>query len=143
MSFTMRAIVRFGHVDAAGIVFYPRYFEMLNAALEDFFAVVVGVDFHAMHARLGIGTPTVKLECEFMAPSRLGDMLDIGLLVERTGNSSAALCFEVRCGDELRLVARSVIVCMALASAKSTPWPPEIRERLSLDPELVTACSIA
>ena len=30
-----RERVRFGHCDPAGIVFYPRYFEMLNALVED------------------------------------------------------------------------------------------------------------
>ena len=30
--------IRFRHCDAAGIVFYPRYFEMMNDLVEDWFA---------------------------------------------------------------------------------------------------------
>ena len=39
MSFQISTKVRFGDVDPAGIVFYPRYFEMLNAAVEDWFTM--------------------------------------------------------------------------------------------------------
>lgn len=138
MSYTTQALVRFAHVDAAGIVFYPRYFEMVNAALEDFFADVVGVNFHALHIGRGLGVPTVKLDSEFHAPSRLGDMLDIEVTVERVGASSAALRFAIDCDGAARLVVRSVIVCMDLNAAKSTPWPAEIRERLAPAPDATT-----
>jgi 4-hydroxybenzoyl-CoA thioesterase len=138
MSYTTQALVRFAHVDAAGIVFYPRYFEMVNAALEDFFADVVGVDFQALHIGRGLGVPTVKLDSEFHAPSRLGDRLDIGVAVERVGDSSATLRFTVTCDGTTRLVVRSVIVCMDLGSARSAPWPGDIRERLSPEPAAKT-----
>ena len=80
--------VRFAHVDAAGIVFYPRYFEMLNAAVEQYFADIVGIDFRQMHLERQIGVPTVHLEADFSAPSRLGDRLAIDLIVDRVGRSS-------------------------------------------------------
>ena len=57
MSFVSQQQVRFAHVDAAGIVFYPRYFEMLNAAVEDYFAQHIGVDFATMHIERKIGIP--------------------------------------------------------------------------------------
>lgn len=131
MSFVKRATVRFAHVDAAGIVFYPRYFEMVNAALEDFFAQVIGVDFRVLHVDRRIGVPTVKLDSEFMAPSRLGELLDIAVTVERVGGSSATLRYDFSCAGTARLMVRCVIVCMDLNSATSAPWPAEIRERLS------------
>jgi 4-hydroxybenzoyl-CoA thioesterase len=131
MSFVKQAVVRFAHVDAAGIVFYPRYFEMVNAALEDFFAQAIGVDFRVLHVDRRIGVPTVKLDSEFMAPSRLGDVLDIAITVERVGGSSATLRYDFSCAGTARLVVRCVIVCMDLKSAKSTPWPAEIKDRLS------------
>ena len=36
--FTVDIPVRFQHTDPAGIVFYPRYFEMINQVIEDWFA---------------------------------------------------------------------------------------------------------
>ena len=37
--------IEFNHCDPAGIVFYPRYFEMTNSVVENFFADVVGRSF--------------------------------------------------------------------------------------------------
>ncbi|MEH3047637.1 acyl-CoA thioesterase [Sphingomonas adhaesiva] len=127
MTFVSSHPVRFAHVDAAGIVFYPRYFELLNAAVEDYFATVVGVDFADMHLRRGLGVPTVKLSTEFVAPSRLGDVLDFVIEVVRVGRSSMEVAVEVRCGDQTRLRIAVVLVCMELATGRSTAWPADMQ----------------
>jgi 4-hydroxybenzoyl-CoA thioesterase len=130
MSFVSRQKVRFAHCDTAGIVFYPRYFELLNAAVEDYFADFIGVDFAAMHVGRGIGVPTVSLQAEFAIPSRLGDDLDYALTFEKVGSSSATVRVVVTCGDELRFSARVVLVCVQLDSGRSIPWPADIRPRV-------------
>ncbi len=79
--------VEFNHCDPAGIVFYPRYFEMTNSVVENFFREVVGYSFAALMAD-GVGVPTARVETDFRAPSRLGDVLDWTLDVERLGGSS-------------------------------------------------------
>jgi 4-hydroxybenzoyl-CoA thioesterase len=127
MTFISRQLVRFAHVDAAGIVFYPRYFEMLNAAVEDYFAEAVGVDFAAMHLERGVGVPTVKLETEFKMPSRLGDALDFALSVDHVGRSSANISVDVRCGDEQRLRVSLVLVCIDLKTGRPIAWPEDMR----------------
>jgi 4-hydroxybenzoyl-CoA thioesterase len=130
MAYQTTALVRFAHVDAAGIVFYPRYFEMVNGAVEDFFEQRVGVNFHDMHLVRGLGVPTVKIEGEFVAPSRLGDLLNISLNVLRVGNSSAALGLKFTCKGEMRLSVNPVLVCMDLATARPQSWPDDVREGL-------------
>jgi 4-hydroxybenzoyl-CoA thioesterase len=65
--------IRFQHVDYAGIVFYPRYFEMLNCIVEDFYDEALGLPFNKMHETGGI--PTVDLKVQFMKPARLGEVL--------------------------------------------------------------------
>lgn len=122
MSFVARTPVRFAHVDPAGIVFYPRYFEMLNGAVEDWFDSM-GFDFRHLHQTLGLGAPTVRLEVDFKAPSRLGDQLDFTLAVARASARSCTLRVRVTCGDEVRFTALVVLVCMDLAQAVSVPWP--------------------
>ena len=127
MSFKTRAKVRFAHVDAAGIVFYPRYFEMLNAALEDWFAEAIGVDFVTMHLSRGIGVPTARIECEFSAPSLLGDDLDIIVTPIEVGRSSCSIRYSVFCKDQERLTADAVIVCMDLEAQRAVAWPDDMR----------------
>jgi 4-hydroxybenzoyl-CoA thioesterase len=129
MTFISEQAVRFSHIDAAGIVFYPRYFEMLNASIEDYFAQHIGVDFKTIHLDRKLGVPTVKLEADFVAPSRLGDHLLFHVRVVKVGRSSVEFAIEVRCGDETRFHARVVLVCMDLAAGRSLPWPDDMRPR--------------
>jgi 4-hydroxybenzoyl-CoA thioesterase len=127
MTFVSRQVVRFAHIDAAGIVFYPRYFEMLNAAVEDYFAREIGVDFAEMHLDRKLGIPTVSLKTEFVAPSRLGDELDFVFSIGRVGRSSADLSVEIRAGGEVRVRISLVLVCMDLETGRSAEWPSDMR----------------
>ena len=129
MAFVSTVLVRFGDVDAAAIVFYPRYFEMLNGAVEDWFAQM-GFDFHRMHTELRIGIPTVKLTSEFLAPSHLGEKLAIEIAPHPPGRSSCAFDFRFSGDDRDRLRGSAVLVCMNLTTQASMPWPEELRSRL-------------
>lgn len=130
MIFKTKVTVRFAHVDAAGIVFYPRYFEMLNGAVEDWFAAMA-FDFRAMHLHRRMGVPTVRLDCEFLAPSELGDELTVQITPTRVGASSCTIEYLVTGGDEVRLRATAVLVCMNLDEKRSMPWPKAIEQQLS------------
>jgi 4-hydroxybenzoyl-CoA thioesterase len=129
MSYARQIRVEFNHCDPAGIVFYPRYFEMTNSVCENFFREVVGYSYQAMMAD-GIGVPTARIETEFRAPSRLGDLLDWGLVVERLGGSSATLRLAARCGQDHRLTARLTLVWLS-AEQRPARWPDHIRAALA------------
>ena len=73
--------LRFAHCDPAGIAYYPRYFELCDAAIEDWTAAVLGISRREMHVDRGLGLPTVTLTADFAMPSRLGDMLDFTITV--------------------------------------------------------------
>ncbi|MEE4453112.1 thioesterase family protein [Novosphingobium resinovorum] len=127
MPFTTTAQVRFADVDPAGIVFYPRYFEMLNGAVEDWFAQELGLDFAAMHLDHHIGVPTVKLEVEFLSPSRLGDKLDITITAQHLGRTSCGIEVVFAGEGRERLRARVVLVCMDLNIHRPVEWPQGVR----------------
>ena len=129
MAFVHYTPVRFAHVDAAGIVFYPRFFEMLNAAVEDWFAAM-GRDFRSLHLDDLIGTPTVRLEADFLAPAMLGDKLAITLTPVRVGTSSCTYRYGFDSGDKLCLKGEGVLVCMDLETQRSRPWPEAIAASL-------------
>ncbi|MFP5509907.1 MAG: acyl-CoA thioesterase, partial [Alphaproteobacteria bacterium] len=83
MGYVHRREVMFKDCDPARIVFYPRYFEMLNDTVECFFDEVLGCPFEALH--LGHAVPTARIETVFLAPSRLGDWLEIAPECKRLG----------------------------------------------------------
>ncbi len=129
MKFTTQIAIRFAHCDPAGIVFYPRYFEMINSVVEDWCAEGLGVSFHEMHIRRGIGLPTVHIETDFVKASELGETLLVELSVVKLGSSSAEihLLFSGPQQD-LRLKARLVLVMMDLKLRKAIALPDELRD---------------
>ena len=128
-SFRTRRKVRFADVDPAGIAFYPRYFEMLNEAVEDWFDSL-GWSFARMHLEGRTGVPARRIEADFTAPSWLGDTLDISLSVAAVGRTSMNLEVAVTCGGQPRWGARMVLVMIDMADGKPTPWPAELRAKL-------------
>ncbi|MBS0284359.1 MAG: acyl-CoA thioesterase, partial [Proteobacteria bacterium] len=112
MSFETQVLVRFAHVDPAGIVFYPRYFEMLNGAVEDWFAGALGMDFRTLHQDRRLGAPTVKLDVTFVAPSRLGDQLTIAITPRVVGRSSCTIEAVFTGDGQERMRVETVLVCM-------------------------------
>lgn len=120
--------VRFGHCDPAGIVFYPRYFEMLNDFVEDWFAQALHWPFDVMHAIDGAGMPTASIDCRFHAPSRLGEPLTRELRVVHLGASGCVLDirFAGPAGD-VRLTAAPRLVCVQLDDMAPRPLPADVR----------------
>ena len=129
-AFTRPYAVGFRDCDPAGIVFYPRFLEMTNFMVETFFAEVLGRPYAQVMAD-GNGCPTVRLEVEFDAPSRLGEVLVLALRVAGVGRSSAD--FEISGAAEGEAVprwsARKRIVWIG-EGMRSAPWPEVLRERL-------------
>lgn len=130
-AFTVQIPVRFGDCDAAGIVFYPRYFEMLNRVVEDWFAGPLGRSFRVLHLEQNFSVPTVRFEVDFRKASRMEDVLDFALEVEKLGRTSCKLRVQVRCGDELRLEVRQSIVFVDQSTMKPTPWPADLRAAMT------------
>lgn len=120
--------IEFNHCDPAGIVFYPRYFEMVNSVVENFFADVVGRSFAQMHLGPGNGVPTVRIEAEFVAPSRLGEKVLFTLEIVKLGGASAELAIRAALGAEERLHLRLTLVW--IAAMRAAPWPDEMRARM-------------
>ncbi|KGD93585.1 4-hydroxybenzoyl-CoA thioesterase [Achromobacter sp. RTa] len=129
--FISQVEVRFRHCDPAGIVFYPRYFEMINDFVEEWFDKGMGLPFHALHVERQIGTPTASVQCDFSAPSRWHERLRQVLEVQRIGGASfkALVKFEGPDG-QLRLSATLTIVTVDLRTMKSMPLPADLRERM-------------
>ena len=123
--------LRFAHCDPAGIAYYPRYFELCDAAIEDWTAAVLGIDRRTLHLDMGLGLPTVSLHADFAAPSRLGDRLDFTVAVTRVGRSSVDLTVDIASTGTPRFAVRFTQVLTDLAEGTSRAWPPDLLERLN------------
>lgn len=129
--FVSEVNVRFRHCDPAGIVFYPRYFEMINDFVEEWFDKGMGLPFHTLHVARRIGTPLASVQCDFSAPSRWHETLRQELIVRRIGGASFSA--EVRFSGSdagLRLKASLTIVTVDLDRMRSTAIPDDLRQRM-------------
>ena len=130
-AFALQQKVRFQHCDPAGIVFYPRYFEMVTATVEEWFAQRLGVPFERLHGPLGAAVPTASISIDFHAPSRLGDILEFRLRPTRIGRSSVGLAIEAYCDAEKRLTMESTLVFTREGAGKPDAWPEDLRARIA------------
>jgi 4-hydroxybenzoyl-CoA thioesterase len=124
--------VSFKHCDPAGIVFYPRYAEMVNDVVEHWFKHALGCDFATLHGPRGIAIPVVKLEVDFNSPARLGDTLLADLGVERLGNASMRLRIRMRGKvtdkeSSLNLVAHLTVVFVRMEDKRPMDIPTDLR----------------
>ena len=128
MSFSAQRTVRFSDCDPAGIVFFPQYLVMLNGFVEQWFDEGLRVPYATLLGPRRVGLPTVRLEVDFTAISRHGDVLTLQCEVERLGRSSLTLSTTFQAADgELRLRARQVLVCTSLLTHKPQPLPDDVR----------------
>lgn len=133
-AFICRHKVGFAHCDPAGIVFYPRYFEMVNATVEEWFETGLGFGFAQLHGPMQAAVPTVSLKVDFKQPSRLGDILVFSLFVERVGRSSLDLRIDVNGradpAGQSRLTVTLTLVFTQKGVTGSAPWPEDLRAKL-------------
>jgi len=83
--------IRFSHCDPAGIVYFARYFDLLNGVVEDWFCEALGVDYHEMIGPRRIGLGYVSAGADFSRPGFMGDRLECAVVVERIGRTSLSL----------------------------------------------------
>ena len=120
-------LIRFHHCDPAGIVFYPQYFVLFNELVEDWFSDGLRIDFAEFHAVRKLGLPMRKIECEFLAPSKLGEKLTLRLAVKKIGNTSLTLAVSGSAAGEERIRATLVVVVVSSATRRAIPIPPDLR----------------
>ena len=129
-SFEREVLVRFAHCDPAGIIFFPQYLVLFNGLVEDWFNEGLGIGYAHFIGERRCGLPIVKLDCEFKAPSKMGERLTLALSVTRIGNSSIALRLSASAGGQLRVVSNQVLVTTSLDTNRSIPVPDDLRSLL-------------
>ncbi|MCR5862484.1 acyl-CoA thioesterase [Flavobacterium sp. J372] len=132
-TFIKKEKVRFQHVDYAGIVFYPRFLEMLNNIVEDFYEEALDMPFKNIHKTGGI--PTVDLKVQFKKAARLGDELTKYFWVKKLGSSSMNCGFKFEHEDGSICLEGEVSLVRVDFNAdrndiKASPFPDEMRAKL-------------
>ena len=129
MAFEFEKKVRFGEIDEAGIVYYPRFFDYYHLAMEEFFDRGVGIPYADIVKKWRVGFPAVHVEADFLIPLKYGDTMIIAVAITKVGRSSVRMKYRVRrAGDDTRVSeARLTTVCVDMDTFRSRNIPDELR----------------
>jgi 4-hydroxybenzoyl-CoA thioesterase len=132
--FTKQEKIKFKHIDYAGIVFYPRFLEMLNDIVEDWFEEALDRPFSKMHQTNGI--PTVDLKVQFKNAARIGETLTKKLWVKELKTSSIVCGFQfINQEDKTVLEGEVTLVNVKIQEdrqgIKAEPFNEEMKEKIS------------
>ena len=120
--------IHFSECDPAGIVFYPQYFILFNDLIEAWIDSLLPEGYHGVIGARRIGMPTVHLEADFKAISRMGEEVSLSLDVERIGEKSLTLAWACTGADGVvRMAARQTIVTTSLDTHKAIEIPDDLR----------------
>jgi len=121
--------------DPAGIAYTGRFPNFALEAIEAWCAERLGVDWFAMHARLGGGTPFVHMSMDFRSSLRPGDALATSVALRKAGRTSLEFAVVGRRADG-GVSFEGRFVCVFVEDATRRPWPIPPALRPAVDSEL-------
>ncbi len=126
--------VQFADTDMAGIVHFPRFFYYMEEVEHEFLRSL-GTDVVIPYEEGHISWPRVSAGCDYKAPIRYGDVLDVQLRIARKGRSSITYEFFFWVDQTLVAEGRITAVCCQVRPGRK-PQPiafPEFLEELLVE----------
>ena len=138
-SFTIVRRVEFSDTDMAGIMHYSNFFRFMESAEHAFFRSL-GYSVAARPGAPQVGWPRVHASCDYHAPLRFEDEVEVSLRVVARKSKALTYAFRFRKlnGPAPVEVARGslTVVCVAHqpdGTMRATPIPEEIASKISVD----------
>ena len=129
--------IEWGDCDAAGIVFYPRYFAMFDASTAYLLEAALGMKKIAWTKKFGIvGIPMVDTGAKFIVPSRYGDVITIETTATAIRRSSFDIAHRVLKDGKLAIEAHETRVWTG-----RDPDDPSRIKAVAMPAEVVAALS--
>jgi len=130
--------IRWGECDPAGIVFYPRYFEMFDNATTSMFSAATGLSkFQMFETYKFAGYPMVDTRARFLIPTKFGDDITIETTMSEAKRSSFNIVHQLKKDGALAVEGFETRVWVGRDPAdaskiKSQPIPAEVLAKLSV-----------
>lgn len=126
--------VRFGDIDYAGIVYYPRFFHYYHQFFEDFFYDYLQLQYHEVIRDEQYGLPCIHLEASFKKPLHYGAKSQIHMEIEKIGRTSITWKYQIFLFDqEPPVLASEALITTAgihMNTFQSQEIPPILRQKL-------------
>ena len=130
--------IEWGDCDPAGIVFYPRYFEMFDSSTGYLFERALGMTKYESFEKFGFaGYPMLETKANFMIPNKFGDDVVIESTVKEFRRSSFDVHHRLLKGDSVSVEGFETRVWVLRdptdkTRLKSHPVPPEVTAKFQV-----------
>jgi YbgC/YbaW family acyl-CoA thioester hydrolase len=137
--FKHRRRIEFAETDMAGIVHFANFFRMMEVTEHAFFRSL-GLSIHGHEPGTTTGWPRVSATCDFRAPLRFEEEVEIHLLVAEVRTRSIRYAFIFRKVSDGSEVARGEVAAVCASVEKATgklsavPIPEAVRELIQPAP---------
>lgn len=119
--------VRFGHVDPAGIVYFPRIYDYIHEVFESLWEEHVEQRYYQLLLEKRVGFPLVHSEVDFKGPLRFGAHPEVHVTCFRLGESSLGMRYRFWLDDKECVDARMTTACVNTKTMQSMRFPDEFR----------------
>ncbi|HVT73281.1 MAG TPA: thioesterase family protein [Lacunisphaera sp.] len=134
--FSLTRQVEFAETDMAGIMHFANYFRWMEACETAFYRSLDLPLVSFVPGRI-VGWPRVNVSCDYRAPLRFNDTVEVKLLVKKLGKRSVTYAFQF-CKDG-RVVATGEVTAVCVAAGGkdgmvAQPIPADVRAKLQEAP---------
>jgi len=128
--FTLDMKVRLHDADAAGVLFFAKYFKFAHDAYEQFMESI-GFDFTNMINNSSYIILIVNAESDFHKPMYAGDIIKVAVKTKKIGRTSYVLNYEISNGEGVKTATcNTTHVAVDKKSHKPVALPEKLIEEL-------------
>jgi 4-hydroxybenzoyl-CoA thioesterase len=122
--------IRFGDVDQARMLYYPKFYHLFHQVFEDMFPARLGRHYSEVLHEDNIGFPAVHQDTDYKERVTYGMTVNIEISCESIGYKSLVLNYLLKDAKNKKIctTCRMTLVCMNMTSFHSTRIPEAYRQ---------------
>ena len=131
--FRTQRFVEFSDTDMAGIVHFSAFFRYMESAEHALLRSLGLSVFQKLDGDHSLSFPRVNAQCDYHAPVRCEDQLEIAVSVKRLGDKSVTYQFAISRGSDAVATGRMTSVCCRIEPGEppvAVTLPEEIADKL-------------
>jgi len=122
--------IRWVDTDVAGVMHFSNYLRYFEACEQEFYDSL-GMSLNEILEKHGIMLPRVEAHCEYKAPCRFDDMIEVSVEVREVTSKTVTLDFKMHRKRENKLAAEGYMKCIAVDLRwKVVELPPAVAKIL-------------
>ena len=128
-AFTWTVRVYYEDTDTGGVVYYANYLKFFERARTEWLRAA-GFAQQALASEHGLQFVVARLECDYLRPARLDDVIEIDVRVTQAGRASVVFEQTARRGSEVLAQARVRAGCVDTNTLAPTSMPETLQRAI-------------